>query len=149
MRSTTATATIQELHRLFAYYRLPVQLVQDNGPQFTSKEFQEFTKGKGIKHIRCAPYHPSCNGASEWFVQTLKRAMKVTEKSSLPFQLCLTNFLLMYRSTPHCWTCVALCTLFLGATGAYLAGSPKPKHWGGSGSEPSRSEVRPWQEIQS
>ena len=65
MRSTTATATIQGLRRLFAFYGLPVQLMSDNRPHFTSTEFQEFTKGNGIKHIRCVPYHPSSNGAAE------------------------------------------------------------------------------------
>ena len=32
MKSTTATATIQELRRLFASYGLPEQVVSDNGP---------------------------------------------------------------------------------------------------------------------
>ena len=59
---TTATAIIQEVQSLFGSYRLPVQLVSDNGTQFTSKEFQEFKKENGIKHHRFAPYHPSSNG---------------------------------------------------------------------------------------
>ena len=86
MRLTAATAMIQGLHRLFALYKFPVQLVSDNGPEVTSTEFQEFSKANGIKNIRCAPYHPSSNGAAERFVQMLKTAMKVTEKSSLSFQ---------------------------------------------------------------
>ena len=72
MKSTTAVATIQELRRLFAAYGLPEQLVSDNGPQFVSSEFVNFLKGNGVKHIRCAPYHPSSNGAAERFVQTFK-----------------------------------------------------------------------------
>ena len=75
MKSTTATATIKELRRLFAAYGLPEHLVSDNGPQFTSAEIAGFIKTNGIKHIRCAPYHPSSNGCAERFVQIFKRAI--------------------------------------------------------------------------
>ena len=113
MKSTTATATIQELRRLFAAYGLPIQLVSDNGPQFVATEFKTFMKSNGIKHIRCAPYHPSSNGAAERFVQSFKRAMKASQKSDQSLHQRLMNFLLMYRSTPHSTTNVAPCTLFL------------------------------------
>ena len=39
MKSTTTSATIRELRRLFSAYGLPDQLVSDNGPQFTSEDF--------------------------------------------------------------------------------------------------------------
>ena len=39
MKSTTSTATIQELRRMFVTYGIPEQLVSDNGPQFISREF--------------------------------------------------------------------------------------------------------------
>ncbi len=67
--------TIKELRRVFAAYGLPEHLVSDNGPQFTSAEFAQFMKANCIKHIRCAPYHPSSNGCAERFVQTFKRAI--------------------------------------------------------------------------
>ena len=76
MSSTTALKTIATLRHLFAAYGLLEQLVSNNGPQFTSEEFQIFVKQNGVKHIRCAPYHPSSNGAAERFVQTFKQVMK-------------------------------------------------------------------------
>ncbi len=94
MKSTTSTATIQELRRLFAAYGLPSQVVSDNGPQFASAEFKSFMKSNGIKHIRCVPNHPSSNGAAERFVQSFKRAMKASENSDQSFQQRLINFLL-------------------------------------------------------
>ena len=39
MKSTTSTATIQELRRMFVTYGIPEQLASDNGPQFISREF--------------------------------------------------------------------------------------------------------------
>ena len=113
MKTTTASSTIQELRTLFASYGLPEQLVSDNGPQFVSGDFACFLKRNGVKHIRCAPYHPSSNGAAERFVKTFKNAMKAGDTHGPPFHQRLMNFLLTYRSTPHATTNVAPCTLFL------------------------------------
>ena len=112
MKSITATATIKELRRLFATHGLPEQLVSDNGPQFTSSEFAEFIKANGIKHIRCAPYHPSSNGCAERFVQTFKRAMASGIHSSLSREQQLMSFLLTYRTSAHSTTGVSPCKLF-------------------------------------
>ena len=112
MKTTTASATIQELRKLFSSYGLPEQLVSDNGPQFVSGELM-FLKRNGVKHIRCAPYHPSSNGAAECFMKTFKDAMKAGDAHGPQFQQRLMNFFLTYRSTPHATTNVAPCTLFL------------------------------------
>ena len=104
MKSTTTIATIRELRRLFASYGLPIQVVSDNG---LSAEFKKFMKG--IKHQMRA----ISNGAADRLVQSFKRAMKASGKSSQSFEQRLMNFLLMYRSTPHYTTNVAPCTLFL------------------------------------
>ena len=72
--STTSQHTITVLQHLFSMYGLPLQLVSDNGPQFISSDFVEFMKKNGVKHIRCAPYHPSSNGLAEHFVRTFKQA---------------------------------------------------------------------------
>ena len=113
MRSTTTSATIRELRRMFASHGLPEQLVSDNGPQFTSSEFAISLRKNGVKHIRSAPYHPSSNGAAERFVQTFKRAMKSNQFHKVPFEHRLMNFLLTYCSTPHATTNECPCYLFL------------------------------------
>ena len=80
MTSTTSTdQTISVLRQLFSSYGLTLQLVSDNGPQFTSNDFQHFMKANGVKHIKCYPYHPSSNGLAERFVRTFKQAMKAGE----------------------------------------------------------------------
>ena len=99
MTSTTSAKTIAALRHLFAAYGLPEQVVTDNGPQFTSDEFQAFMLNNAIQHTRCAPYHPASNGLAERFVQTFKHAMKASEKQAHSLSHCLANFLLTYRST--------------------------------------------------
>ena len=114
MSQTSTSQTINVLRALFSRYGLPQQIVSDNGPQFVSEEFAAFMRSNGIKHTRCAPYHPSSNGAVERFVQSFKQAMKASEKDGLSLPHQLANFLLMYRSTPHTTTGVSPASLFMG-----------------------------------
>ncbi len=67
-KSTTSQATIALLQPLFAIFGLPVEIVLDNGPQFASEEFREFTSRNGILHRMGAPYHPQSNGLAERIV---------------------------------------------------------------------------------
>lgn len=82
MKSTTTEKTLEVLHNLFTAYGLPelLQLVSDNGPQFTSSEFESCMRANSIKHIWTSPYHPASSGEAERFVQTFKHAMRAGEK---------------------------------------------------------------------
>jgi hypothetical protein len=88
--STSTKATIDLLEEDFAHFGYPHTLVTDNATTFTSEEFQEWCKSKGIVHLTGAPYHPATNGAAERLVQTFKSALK---KSSLPPRKALQEFL--------------------------------------------------------
>lgn len=68
MKTTTSSQDIDVLCTVFARNGLPSQIINGNGPKFTSEEFANFTRGNGIKHITSAPYHPSTNGLVEIFV---------------------------------------------------------------------------------
>ena len=114
MKSTTAAKTIEVLRQMFARYGLPEQLVSDNGPQFIAEEFATFLKQNAVKHIKCAPYHPSSNGLAERFVRTFKEAMRTGDRDNTPLHHRIESFLLTYRATPHATTGVSPCSLFLG-----------------------------------
>ena len=47
--------------------------VSDRGTQFTSQEFQDFTKTWGIHHRVTSPMNAQSNGQAEHFVQTIKK----------------------------------------------------------------------------
>ena len=104
MNSTTAARTITEVRKLFSAYGLPLQLVSDNGPQFISDKFDEFKKSNGIKHIRCAPYHPASNEAVKRLVQIFKKPMKTAKECGKDLQQALSSFLLIYRTIPDATT---------------------------------------------
>ena len=102
MNNATSERTIQCLRHTFALLGLPRYIVSDNGTAFTSDKFQLFCDNNGIKHIRCAPYHPASNGLAERAVQTLKNAIKKNTDGSLETRL--YRFLLNYHKTPHATT---------------------------------------------
>ena len=108
---TTSKETIKCLQHSFSQFGLPVSIVSDNGPCFTSNEFQDFTKISGIRHITTAVYKPSTNGLAERMVQTLKKALRI---STSPLQLTLDRFLFNYRLTPHSTTGVSPAELMFG-----------------------------------
>ena len=109
MKDITTQRTIFELAKIFARFGNPVQLVTDNGPQLTAKEFEDFRTKQGIKHIRIAPYRPQANGLAERMVQTIKNSLKAHLSGGYqrPLKLQLASFLLQYRNTPHSTTGVA------------------------------------------
>ena len=110
MKHITAERTIDELRLIFAEHGLPEQLVSDNGPQFTSVEFDTFMKKNGIDHIKVAPYHPASNGAAERAVRLVKEAFTkqvLSGESSMSLKHRIANFLLRYRVTPHSTTGVS------------------------------------------
>ncbi|XP_062612897.1 uncharacterized protein K02A2.6-like [Saccostrea cucullata] len=82
MTTTTSAHTIDVLRTVFSRNGLPATIVSDNGPQFTSREFEDSLSANGNKHVKTTPYHPSSNGLAERFVQTFKQAMKCSRNES-------------------------------------------------------------------
>ena len=83
MNSSTAAATVKCLRKIYATHGLPQVVVSDNGPAFIRKEFKEFLKSNGIRHVLAAPYHPASNGQAERMVRTFKESMKALRQGAL------------------------------------------------------------------
>jgi hypothetical protein len=123
MRTITASATILKLRQLFATHGLPVILVSDNGPTFSSQDFAEFCNNNGIKHVKSSPYHPSSNGQVERAVQIVKSALK---KMSGDLETNLYRFLMTYRLTPQSTTGHSPAELLMGRRPRNLLDLVKP-----------------------
>jgi hypothetical protein len=95
--STSSKATMDLLEQDFSHFGYPHTIVTDNATTFTSEEFQEWCRYRGISHLSGAPYHPATNGAAERLVQSLKNALK---KSKSTPKVALQEFLMQYRRTP-------------------------------------------------
>ena len=112
MNTSTSSATMEKLRIAFATHGLPEIVVTDNGSNFVSREFQDFLKQNGIRHIRTAPYHPASNGMAERAVQTFKEGMKKMNEGSVETRV--SRFLARYRITPQTSTGVSPAELLLG-----------------------------------
>ncbi|KAL1437433.1 hypothetical protein MTO96_048921 [Rhipicephalus appendiculatus] len=122
MNSTTTEKTIEKLRRVFASYGLPDEVVTDNGPPFTAKDFTEFLRKNGVRHTRTPPYQPASNGSAERCVQAVKWDLMrriLDEKSSgisKTLQHRIDLFLFRYRSMPTTTTGQTPAELFLSWT---------------------------------
>ena len=101
--STSASQTIDKLRTIFSTHGLPITLVSDNGPPFTSVKFATFMKGNGILHKRVLPYHPSSNGLAENCVKMVKLALDKQDRS-LSIESRIAKVLAAVRNTPHVTT---------------------------------------------
>lgn len=99
-KTISATATVDIMKEICNRFGSPIQIVSDNGTQFTSSQFQVFCKQYGIEHIRTCPYFPASNGQAERFVDTFKRSLKKLEGEG-NMKDNLQTFLRAYRSTPN------------------------------------------------
>ena len=102
MHTTTSASTIIKLREIFATHYLPETIVSDNGPNFTSTEFENFLAKNGIKHTKVSPYHPASNRQAERAVRAFKEGVEKMEEGNM--QEKLSCFLLKYHTTPHSTT---------------------------------------------
>ena len=102
------------LKELFAEHGIPEEIRSDNGPQFASHLFVEFTKDWNIKHSTSSPWNPRSNGQAESAVKIGKDLLTHIKCFGQDPYLTLSA----YRSTPvdtHLWSAemlyqCALCT---------------------------------------
>ena len=92
LRTTNSRGVIQKLKTVFARHGIPECLVSDNGPQFASQEFQQFSEEYGFEHTTSSPNFPQANGEAERAVRTVKTLL---DKNDDPLMA-----LLVHRSTP-------------------------------------------------
>ena len=94
--STLSSTVIRCLKEFFSRHGIPEKIISDNGPQYSSHEFQDFVNQWNITHCTSSPKYAQSNGLAEKTVQTVKRILK---KSKASGQDPLLAFL-EYRTTP-------------------------------------------------
>ena len=76
LEDLSSTNTISHIKFIMARHGLPSVVVSDNGPYFSSREFQQFAKQYGFQHVTYSPEYTQSNEKVEKAVQLVKRLLK-------------------------------------------------------------------------
>ena len=92
LSTTTSHQVIGKLKNMFSCWGISDELITDNGPQFSAREFKEFADEYGFTHTTSSPYFAQANGEAERAVQTAKKILNQPKPD-----IALMN----YRATEH------------------------------------------------
>ena len=104
LNSTTTGKVIASLKKIFLIHGLPKEITTDNGPQFISKDFADYLEMQGIKHRKVTPLWPQANGEVERQNRSLLKRLKISQIEKKDWKEELSDYLIMYRTTPHSTT---------------------------------------------
>lgn len=96
LHETTSKEVIYKLKHHFSRHGIPDVVISDNGPQFASHEFRDFSKKWIFTHETISPGNSQANGLAEAGVKTAKSIMTKCLKSKEDPFLGFLN----YRNTP-------------------------------------------------
>ena len=96
LKDTLSSTVVKKTKAIFSRHGIPEELVSDNGPQFISQEYKQFTSEWDIVHTTSSPEYPQSNGLAEKAVQTAKNILQKAINDKKDPYLCL----LEYRNTP-------------------------------------------------
>ena len=106
----TRKAIAHHMQSIFSAYGWPDTLVTDNGPFYTSKEFQLLMQSMSVNHLTSSPHYPHSNGLVEKFVGIVKNLFhKAKEEGQSPY-----TALMVYRNTPLNGTLQSLMQILQG-----------------------------------
>nr|CAI5846927.1 unnamed protein product [Callosobruchus analis] len=104
MSNITASNTLRILEDIFSRLGYPASITADNGKQFTSDEFKRFCIERGIILFHSIPYWPQQNGEVERQNRDILKRLKISQATNTNWKQELTDYLIMYNSTPHATT---------------------------------------------
>ena len=94
--NTQSPIVIAHLKYIFEEHKNPSKLITDNGPQYASAAFQEFSHSYGFTNVKSSSLYPPSNGLSERTVQTVKDLLQKCKESGQDPHMAM----LCLRSTP-------------------------------------------------
>ena len=85
---------IKHLKDIFTEIGIPRCIISDGGTQFTSQEFQDFTRKWGIQHRVTSPTNAQSNGQAECFIQTIKNSLTKTMEGGEDAHLAILSYIM-------------------------------------------------------
>lgn len=93
LSNLTSDLVISKLKNIFSRQGIPDIVMSDNGPEFASRQFTEFSREWKFEHKTSSPRYPQSNGQVERAIQTVKSIYKKTSYDGSDFRLALLEFL--------------------------------------------------------
>ena len=95
-RNTSSQSVIKFCKEVFSRHGVPTTVVCDNGSQFISREFLDFSKLWSFQLVTSSPYYHQSNGLAEKYVDVVKSLIKkaILSKGDI------YESVLHYRNTP-------------------------------------------------
>ena len=78
---TTSATIISKMKKIFAEHGVPDIPRSDNGSQYASAAFIEFTEEWGFQHTASSPYYPASNGFAESMMKIIKTVLTKAKNS--------------------------------------------------------------------
>ena len=100
--SIQSSAVIAHLKSVFEEHGIPSKLVIDNGSQYASAAFREFSRNYGFTHVTSSHLYPQSNGLSERAVQTVKDLLHKCKESGQDTHLAMLCLRSIPLLTPYC-----------------------------------------------
>lgn len=128
-REVTTRSVTNFLLQVFSREGYPDEVVADNGSQFSSREVARFFKEREIRLTHSSVYYPQANGQVERFNRVFKNFIQLALLEHRTLQEAVTDYLGVYRCTPHATTGVAPALLLHGRlprTRLDIVGHPSP-----------------------
>jgi transposase InsO family protein len=93
---TRSSHIIEFMEELFSVHGACHTIISDNGPQYSSKEFQRFVEDWDVKHTTSSPHYPKSNGFAERMIGIVKGIMRKSKMAKENVH----KAMLAYRSCP-------------------------------------------------
>ena len=90
--NSSTHVVIKELGMIFRDFGWPFVLRSDNGPCYSSREFQQFLEFYQVHHTTSSPHHPQSNGFAEALVGISKKLMEKSIKDGKPWNYGLLQY---------------------------------------------------------
>ena len=97
LRSPNSKWVVEATKEAFAHLGISEdEVISENGSQYSSREYQRFSKDWEFQHTTSSPHYPKSNGLAEATVKIIKVLIKKSNRSNKDIQ----KGLLIIRNTP-------------------------------------------------
>ena len=96
LRTADSQNVIEATKEAFSRHGIAEEVISDNGTQYSSYKYKDFSNHWQFKHTTSSPHYPRCHGLAEITVKAVKHLLKKCSRSNEN----ILKGLLILRNTP-------------------------------------------------